>query len=223
MTVTEALGARASVRAFLERPVAGELIGKILEDAGRSPSGGNLQPWHVFALTGDDLAQFKARIAERAAELPGGEDPVPPIYPNELGEPYRTRRFKNGEDLYATLGISREEKGLRLKQLARNYCFFDAPVGLLFTINRQMEARQWIDLGIYLQSVMLLAHEHGLGTCPQAAWARWHATIGEFLELPDSQLAVCGMAIGYADVDAPINALRTDRAVPAEYIIMRGF
>ena len=223
MTISETIRRRYSARAFLTKPVARNVVETIMADAGRSPSGGNLQPWHVHAMSGDTLARFKTIVAERAQACPEGENPDPAIYPATLSDPYRARRFKNGEDLYATLGIVREEKALRLRQLAKNYAFFDAPVGLLFAIDRQMESRQWLDLGIFMQSVMLLAEEHGLATCPQAAWARWHETAGQFLGLLETQMVVCGMALGYADPDQAINRLRTDRADLSEFMTLSGF
>lgn len=223
MEVSVAIEARSSFRAFLDKPVSGELVESILVRAGRAPSGGNLQPWHVCALAGEELSRFKQFIARRAAETPAGEQPELLIYPEILTEPYRTRRFKNGEDLYATIGIPREDRDRRLAQLGKNFEFFSAPVGLLFSIDRGMNSRQWLDLGCYLQSVMLLAFEAGLGSCPQAAWARWHRSISQFLELPGERMPACGMALGYPDERQPINGLRTDRAVGSEFVTLRGF
>jgi nitroreductase len=223
MNVSEALKSRMSVRAFLDKPVPRDVVEDILITAGRAPSGGNLQPWHVWALAGEDLARFKALVAERMKVSPMGEGTEYNIYPPALTDPYKARRFKNGEDLYRTLGISREEKPRRLKQFARNFEFFGAPVGLFFAIDRQMEPGQWADLGMYMQSIMLLAVEHGLSSCPQEAWAAWHKTITEFVELPANLMIFCGMALGYPHPEHPINSPRTDRADPAEYITMRGF
>lgn len=223
MNVSEALKSRRSVRAFLDKPVSDEIVRDILVAASRSPSGGNLQPWHVWALGGDDLKRFKALMSERVNVDPRGEKPEYNIYPPELKEPYRTRRFKNGEDLYRTLGIPREEKAARLNQLSKNFTFFGAPVGLFFGIDRQMEPGQWADLGMYMQSVMLLAKERGLSTCPQEAWALWHKTVGEFIGLPSHLMLFAGMALGYADEAHPINSLRSDRADPSEFMTISGF
>lgn len=223
MNVSDALNSRISVRAFLDTPVPGELVKDILLTASRSPSGGNLQPWHVWALGGQELERFKALIAERIKISPMGEEPEYSIYPDELKEPYKTRRLKNGEDLYRAIGIQREDKSARLKQLANNFVFFGAPVGLFFAIDRQMGPGQRAELGMYMQSIMLLALEKGLSTCPQAAWALWHKTIGEFIGLPSHLMLVCGMAVGYKDSKHPINNLRTDRADLSEFVTMRGF
>lgn len=165
MKVSDALNSRMSVRAFLDKPVPGEIVKDILLAAGRSPSGGNLQPWHVWALAGQELERFKSLVAERMKINPMGEKAEYNIYPPELKEPYRTRRFKNGEDLYRTIEIPREDKAARLKQLAKNFGFFGAPVGLFFAIDRQMEPGQWADLGMYLQSVMAGLRK-GIGHLP---------------------------------------------------------
>lgn len=220
MNIAEALRSRTSVRAYTDTPVAEDLLRDILVSAGRAPSGGNLQPWHVWALTGNALRQFKQIVAERAQANPAGEGTEYKIYPDNLGEPYRTRRFRNGEDLYGALDIPREDKGRRMRQLAKNFEFFGAPVGLFFTIDRQMEPGQWADLGMYMQSVMLLAQERGLSTCAQEAWAMWHKTIGEFLELPDNLMVFAGMSLGYADTGHPINSWRSDRADPSEFLTL---
>ncbi|KQW56376.1 nitroreductase [Variovorax sp. Root411] len=218
MKVSEALESRTAVRAYLEKPVPAELLEKILVTAARAPSGGNLQPWHVLALTGDSLHRFKAVVAERAKDKPMGEGTEYKIYPDTLGEPYRTRRFKNGEDLYRSLGIGREDKASRLGQFAKNFQFFGAPVGLIFAIDRNMEPGQWADLGMYMQSVMLLAQEHGLSTCPQEAWALWHKTVREFTNLPEELMVFAGMSMGFADSEHPINLWRSDRAPATEFL-----
>jgi nitroreductase len=216
--VSKALESRSAVRAYLDKPVPADLVQEILVAAARAPSGGNLQPWHVWALMGDHLRRFKATVAERSRANPMGEGTEYKIYPDNLAEPYRTRRFRNGEDLYRALGIPREDKAARLGQFAKNFDFFGAPVGLVFAIDRQMEPGQWADLGMYMQSVMLLAQEHGLSTCPQEAWALWHKTFREFVELPPNLMVFAGMALGYADTGHPINSWRSDRAPASEFL-----
>lgn len=223
MKVSDALNERRSIRAFLNKPVSEALVRDILFAASRSPSGGNLQPWHVWALGGAELERFKALVSDRLNANPGGDTPEYNIYPPELKEPYRTRRFKNGEDLYRTIGVPREDKAARLKQFSRNFTFFGAPVGLFFAIDRQMQPGQWTDLGMYMQSVMLLATEKGLSTCPQEAWALRHRTVAEFIELPPHLMLFCGMALGYADEEQQINSLRADRAEPSEFMTIVGF
>jgi nitroreductase len=223
MNVTSAVTSRISCRAFLDKPVPKQTLVEILETAKRAPSGGNLQPWLVHALTGQPLAEFLATIGSKLSLLPVGEGTEYNIYPPELHDPYRARRFKCGEDLYATMDIPRDNKPARLGQFARNYEFFGAPVGLFFCIDRRMGQDQWADLGMFMQTVMLLARERGLHTCAQEAWAVWHKTIAEFLQLPAGVMLFSGMALGYMDESAPINSLRTQRATLDEFATLRGF
>jgi nitroreductase len=207
MKVSEAVERRVTIRAFLDRPVPGETVKDILTRAARAPSGGNLQPWRVYALTGQPLADFKGIVKAN----PFGETPEYDVYPANLWEPFRTRRFQNGEDLYATIGIPREDKPARLRQLARNGEFFGAPVGIFFCLDRKLGPPQWADLGMYMQNVMLLATERRLDTCPQEYWARYPETVGKFLNLPADHMLFSGMAMGFRDPAAPINALRASR------------
>jgi nitroreductase len=223
VNVSDAVASRFSVRALRDTPVPEAVVRAILESASRAPSGGNLQPWHVWVLAGEELARFKALVRERQKTTPMGEGTEYHIYPPNLKDPYRSRRFKCGEDLYATIGIGREDKMGRLMQLAKNYEFFGAPVGLFFAIDRDMQGGQWADLGMYMQTIMLLAREHGLHTCPQEAWAMWHKTVAEFLDMPPELMLFAGMALGYADEDHPINTLRTDRAPLGDVATLKGF
>jgi nitroreductase len=223
MNVTAAIDTRMSCRAFLSTPVPRETVVDILERAKRAPSGGNLQPWLVHVLTGPALADFLAIIRQKMATTPAGEGSEYPIYPPNLHEPYRSRRYTLGEDLYATIGIAREDKVGRLRQFARNYEFFGAPVGLFFSIDRRMGTDQWADVGMFMQNIMLLAREHELHTCPQEAWANWHRTVSEFLGFPPEHMLFCGMALGFRDEAAPINRLRSDRAALEEFATLRGF
>jgi nitroreductase len=223
MQLIDAIQSRMSCRAFLDTPVPGATVRAILQAAAQAPSGGNLQPWLVHALAGTELQDFLRIVRERRAANPAGEGAEYPVYPPNLHEPYRSRRFKCGEDLYATIGVKREDRAGRLRQFGRNYELFGAPVALFFVIDRRMGSDQWADVGMYMQTVMLLAREHGLHTCPQEAWADWHRTIGEYLKLPREQMVFCGMALGYRDETAPINRLRTDRAALDEYASLRGF
>jgi nitroreductase len=221
MKVSEALATRRTVRAFLADPVARETVEAILTAAARAPSGGNLQPWKAYLLLGPARDELVRRVAEKRKETPMGEAPEYHIYPPNLSEPYKTRRFRVGEAMYATMGIPREDKMARLKFFTGNWEFFGAPVGLIFTIGREMQQGQWSDLGMFLQSIMLLAREHGLHTCPQEAWAVWHSVIREYLAVPQDQMIFCGMAIGYADEAAPVNRLVTERAGLEEYVTVR--
>lgn len=221
MTVTEAVERRVSIRAFKPDPVPGETVREILHIAARAPSGGNLQPWRVHALAGEALAELKAKAAQ--AMMAGGEEPEYDVYPPNLWDPFRTRRFVCGEDLYATIGIPREDRAARLRQLARNAEFFGAPVGIFFSLDRQLGPPQWADLGMYMQTVMLLAVERGLDTCAQEFWARLPKTVGDFLGLPGDHMLFSGMALGWRDETAPINALRTRRDSVEDFAELRGF
>ncbi|MEX1153586.1 nitroreductase [Parvibaculum sp.] len=223
MKVSEALKSRITCRAFLDKPVPEATVRQVLEEAKYAPSGGNLQPWHVYVVTGDRLKEFLAIVAEKQKENPFGEGTEYDIYPKGLTEPYKARRFKCGEDMYATIGVTREDKAGRLQQFSRNFRLFDAPVALFFAIDRQMGLGQWSDLGMFIQSVMLAAREHGLHTCPQEAWAIWYKTVGEFVGIPEELMLFCGMGLGYMDEAAPINQLRTDRAPLEEFTTFSGF
>ena len=223
MNVSEAVASRISCRAFLDTPVPEATVRAILDSARRAPSGGNLQPWRVYALAGGPLADLVARVRSKLPTEPRGEGSEYDVYPPGLCEPYRSRRFKCGEDMYATIGVAREDKFGRLLQFARNYEFFGAPVGLFFCVDRRLGPPQWSDVGMYMQTVMLLAREHGLHTCAQEAWSAWHRTVGEFLGLPAELMLFSGMALGFADPAHPINTLRTERAPLAEFAELRGF
>jgi nitroreductase len=221
MKVSDALATRKSVRAFRPDPVPRAVIEEILVKASRAPSGGNLQPWKVHVLIGPARDELVRRARERMTVNPRGGIPEYHIYPPELTEPYRTRRFVVGEQMYATLGIPREDKARRLMQFVRNWEFFGAPVGLIVSIDRQMQQGQWADLGMFLQSVMLLAREYDLHTCAQEAWAPFHEVVRDYLEIPPEEMIFCGMAIGHADAAAPINSLVSERAALAEWAVFR--
>jgi nitroreductase len=223
MNVSTAIDTRMSCRAFTSAPVAREIVVDILERAKRAPSGGNLQPWRVHVLSGAPLTELIGIVRERARKMPRGEGAEYPVYPPNLHEPYRSRRFQVGEDLYATIGIAREDTLGRLRQFARNYEFFGAPVALFFSIDRRMGCDQWADVGMFMQNIMLLARERGLHTCAQEAWSSWHRTVGEFLGIPGEHMLFCGMALGYRDEAAPINRLRSQRAPLEEFVTLRGF
>jgi nitroreductase len=223
VNVSDALATRMSCRAFLPTPVPEATVRAILDAAKQSPSGGNLQPWRVYALSGEPLQEFIALIRGKLPTHPRGDGSEYDIYPTALWEPYRSRRFKCGEDMYATLGVARDDKFGRLLQFARNFEFFGAPVGLFFCLDRRMGPPQWSDVGMYMQSVMLLAREHGLHTCAQEAWSVWYRTVAEFLQLPAELMLFSGMALGCRDEAAPINRLRTDRAPLEELAELRGF
>jgi nitroreductase len=218
MDVAEAVRRRISTRAFKPDPVPGHLLRELLELAHRAPSGGNLQPWRVYALGGAPLAEFKALIAATPMEEPEYD-----VYPPNLWEPMRTRRFVCGEDLYASIGIPREDRPARFRQLARNAEFFGAPAGLFVCVDRKVGPPQWSDLGMFMQTLMLLATERGLATCAQEFWARYPKTVASFVGLPDDHMVFSGMAIGYPDETHPINQWRTRRDPFETWCEMRGF
>jgi nitroreductase len=206
MHVTEAVASRQSVRQFLPDPVEPDLLRELLDRAARAPSGGNLQPWRVYVVAGGSMTRFRQFIADQ---------PVAPaeysIYPADLWEPYRSNRFAIGEQVYAALGIARNDKPGRLAQFAKNGEFFGAPAGLFCFIDRRMGPPQWSDLGMFLQTFMLLALEAGVDTCPQEYWSVHHAAVREFCGAPGDELLFCGMAIGHADRSAPINSVVSHR------------
>jgi nitroreductase len=213
MTITEAVMSRRSVRAFLDTPVPLPLIEQILAKASRAASGGNLQPWQVYVVSGEPLRAFKARMAERLAESHEGDHPLEyQVYPKPLKAPYRDYRFKNGEDYYGVAGIPREDKAGRARFFAKNYSFFGAPLALFCFIDREMGPPQWSDLGMFLATVMLLLRESGLDSCAQECWSRYHRTVRQSLNAPDEWMLFCGMAIGYQDHDAIVNRMIADRA-----------
>jgi nitroreductase len=219
MNVTEAVARRISVRAFRPDPVPADTVREILALAAKAPSGGNLQPWRVYALAGEPLEALKAEV--RANPL--GEPPEYDVYPPNLWDPFRTRRFQNGEDLYATIGIPREDKPARLRQLAKNGEFFGAPVGIFFCLDRKLGPPQWADVGMYMQNVMLLAVERGLDTCPQEYWARYPQTVAKALNLPEDHMLFSGMALGFRDEGHPINTLKAARDPFDVWAELKGF
>ncbi|KPF70362.1 nitrobenzoate reductase [beta proteobacterium AAP99] len=211
--VDAAITSRRSIRAFLPTPVAREDIEAILSTAARAPSGTNTQPWQVHVLTGaarqrlvdavlavwNDPEQLKQHSEEYA------------YYPTQWASPYIDRRRKVGWDLYGLLEIGKQDKARMHAQHGRNFCFFDAPVGLIFTIDRIMAQGSWLDYGMFLQNIMVAARGRGLDTCPQAAWTQFHRVIAKALNLADTQMVVCGMALGYADPSRIENTLVTER------------
>jgi len=222
-SVSDAIETRRSVREFEETPVPESDVREIVDAARRSASGGNLQPWHLHVLTGDALQALLDRVTEKMQETPFGDGPEYPIYPADLSEPYHTRRGRVAVGMYELLGIARDDAAGRGAQMAKNFRFFGAPVGMLLTIDKQMGPPQFCDLGIFLGNLMLLAREKGLHTCAQEAWSLWGGTIREVLDLPESELVFCGLALGYARADSAINGLRTERAALDEVAHFSGF
>lgn len=207
MNVSEAVAARTSIRNFLTDPVSDDLVGELLTKAARAPSGGNLQPWRVYVINGET----RERFLEHLTAYQGKDGAEYDVYPPSLKSPYRDSRFKVGEDMYALLGIPRDDKPARFAHLARNFEFFGAPCGLFCFVDRCMGPPQWSDLGMFLQTFMLLAQEAGLSTCAQEAWANRAGAVANFVDAPEELMLFCGMALGYKDPDAPVNTLYSDR------------
>ncbi|USX15754.1 nitroreductase [Oxalobacteraceae bacterium OTU3CAMAD1] len=218
--VDAAITSRRSIRAYTPQAVAREDILQILQVAGRAPSGTNTQPWKVYVLEGERKRELSSAILAihndpEQAKLHTEEYAY---YPKEWVSPYIDRRRKVGWDLYALLGLTRDNKAGMAAQHGRNYEFFGAPVGLIFTIDRIMEQGSWLDYGMFLQSVMVAARGRGLDTCPQAAFTQYHRVIGSVLNIPENETVVCGMALGYADTTKIENSLITERMRVEEFV-----
>ncbi len=214
--------ARKSTRDFLDTPVKQSDIEAILTTASQAASSSNMQPWQVFVLAGDTKEKLSQAAIQQAMTTPQGAGSDLPIYPNPLPEPWYSRRQACGEKLYETLEISRDDKLGRMKQAGKNLTFFGAPVGLIFTMDRNLCESQLIDIGIFAQSIMLLAQERGLATCPQASWTMWADVIRQQLSLSDNHMVVLGMALGYPS-DATINNLSQPRLTVNEFATFKGF
>lgn len=223
MDVDTALKTRISTRVFKPDPLPQALVRDILDVARWAPSGGNVQPWKVIAVAGAERQKVIDAAQAALAANPKGEEGDHPVYPADLWAPHRDWRFKVGEDMYALLGIPREDKMARFAHLARNFRFFDAPVGLFFVIDKRMGHGQWAHMGMFMQSIALAAHARGVASCMQEAWARTRTTLAAHFALPDTEMIYCGMALGYADPDAKVNTLRSDRAEVETFAAFRGF
>ena len=220
----EAILTRRSVRAFLPTPVARETVEELLTLASRAPSGTNIQPWKVRVLAGEKRLALSRAIQSAIAR--DGMDKYQRewnYYPQQWREPYIGRRRKIGWDLYGLLGIRKGDYEATERQHRRNYEFFDAPVGLIFTLDEDLEIGSWLDLGIFIGTLMIAARGRGLDTCPQAALANMHPVLRTELGIPESEVIICGMGLGHADPDAPENRLVTERAPAGEFATFEGF
>ena len=207
MNVTDAVLLRRSTRAFLDKKVSNEMIRHLLQKSARAPSGGNLQPWKIFVINNtsmNDFLEFQRNWNEP-------EEPAYDIYPPKLKEPYRTSRFELGEKMYELLGIERDDKDARIAQVMENFKFFGAPCAIFCFVDKQMGPPQWSDLGMFLQTFMLLAKEAGIDTCAQEAWSMKHNSVSKFVEAEEGDMLFCGMAIGYRDDNAMVNSLISER------------
>jgi nitroreductase len=210
MDVYEAVTSRRAVRGFTDRHVPRQVLERVLSAAAWAPSGSNIQPWHAYVLTGGPLAELKKRAGERVAEGDPWDEPEYEMYPPGLKSPYHERRSAFGEQRYGALDIPREDLEARQKAAAANWDCFGAPAALFCYIDRDMGPAQWADVGMYLQTVMLLLRAEGLHSCPQMAWAKYRKTVAEVLSPPDQLTFFCGMSIGFEDVT--VSDARTGRA-----------
>jgi len=222
-TVSEAVATRRSIRRFLPDPVDRSVLEHVLEKAQRAPSGGNVQPWNALVLTGEPLQGLFAHVAQVIPEGRAAHAPEYDIYPPELTGAYEARRFGVGEALYAALGIAREDKRGRLMQFMDNFRAFGAPVLMLVHTPRTMGPPQWSDIGMWLQTVMLLLREEGLDSCAQEAWAVYQRQIRECVAIPQDHIFFCGLAIGHGDPQAAVNRFPVPRAPLEEAIAFAGF
>jgi nitroreductase len=218
LDVRTAVVGRKSVRGFKADPVPLTMIRRILDEAARAPSGTNTQPWRVHIAIGASRERLSNAVTEAAMTSPQVHEYR--YSPDSLHEPYLARRRKVGFDLYGIAGIARNDMEGRKRQAAKNYTFFGAPVGLFFTMDRRFEFGSWIDVGMFMQNVMVLARGYGLETCPQAAWIYYGPVVHKALSIPDDEILISGMAIGYADWTVPENALQTERAPSSEFAVV---
>ena len=224
MDVFEAVDSRISCRWFLDKPVAPEIVRQLIARAARAASGGNLQPWYVYALAGAALAEIKRQTAFAiAGRDPRLEEAEYPIYPKTMWEPYKSRREHHGVQLYGALKIDRDDAAARLGQYKRNFEFFNAPVALFIAIDRKLGSGQWADLGGYIHALMYLARGYGLDTCAQESWSRLYRIVGPFVKMPPEQMLFCAVAVGYGDHSHPANSFRTPRAGLGEFCRFIGF
>lgn len=217
--VDAAIASRRAVRAFLPTPVPRQTIEDILAVASRAPSGTNTQPWKVYVLRGaakDALSREIVAVFDDPAALAQHTEEYA-YYPIEWVSPYIDRRRKIGWDMYGLLGIEKGDTARMHAQFRRNYVFFDAPVGLIFTIDCIMRQGSWLDYGMFVQNVMVAARARGLDTCPQVAFLRFHRIVAAHVGAAPGEMLVCGMSMGYADASAPVNRLVTERAPVADF------
>jgi len=223
VAVDEAISTRQSVRAFLPTPVERATVERLLALASRSASGSNIQPWRVRVIAGTIKERLTREIFDAVAR--DGFEPYQRewnYYPVNWREPFLARRRKIGWDMYNLLGVAKGDFEGTQRARMRNYEFFGAPVGMIFTLDEDLEIGSWLDLGIYLGTLMVAARGHGLHTCPQAAFADFHKIIRPLLDIPEKEVIVCGMALGHIDPDAPVNRLVTARAPLGDFASFEG-
>ena len=207
ISVSEAVDNRKSIRSFIDKPISNDLLKQLLEKASRAPSGGNLQPWKIFIINGETMRSF----LDYQKKWKESEIPEYPIYPSKLKEPYRSSRFEVGEQLYSSVNIERDDKIGRMAQMMKNFEFFDAPAAIFCFVDRQMNHPQWSDLGMYLQTFMLLAQEEGIDTCGQESWSLRNKMVSSFCNAEKDLMLFTGVAVGYRNESSPLNQYKTNR------------
>jgi len=218
----DALHARKSVRAFRPDPVPRALVEELLVLASRAPSGTNIQPWKVHVVTGEVRARLEAEVlAHRETDPPDQRAEFPRT--GKRKEPYTGRMRKLGKDMYSLIGIPKGDQAANWAQWGRNYKFFDAPVGLIFTIDKELDAMSFVDIGMFMQSLMLAAKVKGLDTCAQGAWNNYWSVTRRVLNVPDDEYIICGISLGYADDSHPVNTLVSEREPVASFATFHGF
>ncbi len=220
MDVYEAVTSRRAVRGFTDEPVSREVLDRVLSAASWSPSGSNVQPWNIYVVTGAPLAELKKRAVERVANGVPWDEREYEMYPSAMKSPYRDRRSAFGKERYSALGIAREDWEARMRAAIANWDCFGAPAALFVYIDRDMGPAQWADLGMYLQTIMLLLRDEGLHSCPQMAWSQVRNTVAEVLSPPDGLILFCGLSIGHED--PTVSYVRTGRAPLDETVTMVG-
>ncbi|MEM9937708.1 MAG: nitroreductase family protein [Pseudomonadota bacterium] len=223
MDVTTAVRQRISTRAFLDKPLPQAEVADWLNTAQRAPSGGNVQPWRVIAITGAERQAVVDLAGKTLMANPAGEETDRPIYPPGLGEPYMARRRRVAAQMYEKVGIAYDDKPARMAWMAQNFTFFGAPVGLFFVLDESMGHGQWAHTGMFMQTLALLAEERGWATCMQECWGMIRPSLKAHFGLGETEMVYCGMAVGYPDPDAPVNALASERAALDEFAEFRGF
>ena len=223
MNLDDAIASRRSMREFLPDPVSRDQVHRVLEIASRAPSGTNTQPWKVVVVAGEEQAKVTKAIMDYRLEEAKAAKPEETKMPRRYAEPYLSRRRKVGFDMYGLLGIEKGDKPAMWAQHGRNYEFFGAPVGLFFVVDRDLSQASWLDLGMLMQNVMLVAKQEGLDTCPQGAFLHYADLMHDVLDLDDTEQLASGMSMGYADMSAPVNSLETERVAVDEFSDFRGF
>lgn len=220
MDLDIALDTRRSARAFKDTPVPKELVEELLLRASRSPSGTNVQPWKVYIAMGETRDRLSEELLAYRETHPDDGGKEWPSNSKRI-EPYISRMRKLGKDMYTLLKIPKGDKQANWDQWGRNYKFFDAPVGLIFTIDKDLDRTSWLDIGMFMQTLMLSATARGLDTCAQGAWNQFWRVTKDVLDIPDDEYVVCGMSLGYADETAPVNTLVAEREPLSSFAFFR--